>query len=126
MYAIRIQSYFSAAHNLRGYRGRCEKLHGHNWKVEAELACSRLDHLAMVCDFKELKKKLGNVLKKLDHTCLDKVAYFKKHNPTSENIAEFIYLQLKKSIKGKNLILRSITVWENRDSCAIFSPFEKL
>ena len=121
MYSIKVQSHFSAAHNLRGYRGKCEKLHGHNWKVETEVISSKLNNLSMVCDFKELKEKLEKVLKDLDHTYLNKLPYFKKNNPTSEKIAQFIYGNLKKLIKEKNIILRKVSVWETKDSQADFS-----
>lgn len=121
MYSIKVQSYFSAAHNLRGYRGKCEKLHGHNWTVQAEVTSDELNNLSMVCDFKELKEKLEKVLKGLDHTYLNKLPYFKKNNPTSEKIAQFIYGNLKKLIKEKSLILRKVSVWETKDSQADFS-----
>ena len=120
MYSIKVQSHFSAAHNLRGYRGKCEKLHGHNWKVQAEIASQSLDKLSMVYDFKDLKGKLEKVLAKFDHNYLNETPYFKKNNPTSEKIAEFIYHDLKKSIK-KNLTLREVSVWETETSQATFS-----
>ena len=121
MYELSIETDFAAAHNLRGYEGACERLHGHNWKVEVEIASSRLNNLSMVCDFKEIKKKLGGVLNSLDHAYLNKLAYFKKYNPTSEKIAEYIYFKLKKLVKGKDFILKSITVWESDSSCAKYS-----
>lgn len=121
MYTIKVQSYFSAAHNLRGYQGKCEKLHGHNWKVEAEIASPKLNKLSMVCDFKQIKQKLEKVLKGLDHTHLNRLSYFKKNNPTSEKIAEFIYVNLKKLIKDDNLALKQISVWETESSLAVFS-----
>lgn len=124
MYAIKVCSYFSAAHNLRGYRGRCERLHGHNWRVEAEVATLRLNNLSIACDFKELKKKLQKVLNGLDHTYLNKLKPFKKNNPTSEKIAEFIYYNLKKSVKDKGLALRKVSVWETESSQASFSEEE--
>ncbi len=124
MYAVKVSSYFSAAHNLRGYRGRCEKLHGHNWKVEAELVSLRLNNLSIACDFKELKKKLQKILNGLDHTYLNKLLPFKKSNPTSEKIAEFIYYNLKKSLKHKGLVLRKVSVWETESSQASFSEGE--
>jgi len=120
MYAVKVQSHFSSAHNLRGYRGRCEKLHGHNWRVEVEIRSDKLNNIGMVCDFKEIKKKLHKILKDLDHVYLNKLPYFKKHNPTSEKIAEFIYYRLKKSIPSKDLILGKVSVWETDTSCAVF------
>jgi 6-pyruvoyltetrahydropterin/6-carboxytetrahydropterin synthase len=121
VYAIKVQSDFSAAHNLRGYRGKCERLHGHNWKVEAEIISSRLNNLTMVCDFKEVKKNLKKVLEKLDHTYLNRLPYFKKNNPTSEKLAEFIYYSLKRLIKDKNIILKRVCVWETETQQASFS-----
>jgi 6-pyruvoyltetrahydropterin/6-carboxytetrahydropterin synthase len=116
MYSVRVEGSFSSAHNLRGYRGKCEELHGHNWKVEVVAASYELDKTGMVMDFKFLKAKLRNVLEKLDHKYLNRVPYFKKYNPTSERIAEYIYHCLKPRVKN----LRSVTVWENTTSCAIY------
>lgn len=121
MYTLRVQSHFSAAHKLRGYRGKCEALHGHNWKVKVTVSSETLNNIGMVCDFKELKEKLGRILKKLDHSYLNKLTYFKKHNPTSEKIAEFIYYEFKKQLKGKELKLKQVAVWETESSSAIFS-----
>ena len=121
MYTIKVQSSFSSAHNLRGYQGKCEKLHGHNWKVEVEISSCRLNKLSMVCDFKEAKNKLEKVIAPLDHTYLNKQAYFVKNNPTSEKLAEFIYYELKKLFKGKSPSLKKVSVWETETSQAIFS-----
>ncbi len=116
MYKIKAESHFSSAHNLRGYKGKCEELHGHNWKVELVAQSSGLDKAGMVMDFKHLKKKLNTVLDKLDHKYLNGVAYFKKVNPTSENIAKYIYDSLKGGIPG----ILAVTVWENESSCATY------
>ena len=121
MYTTRVELHFSAAHKLRGYRGRCEALHGHNWKVKLSVSSDTLNKIGMVCDFKEMKENLNKVLKELDHAYLNKLAYFKKHNPTSEKIAEFIFYRLKKLIKAKRLVLKEVTVWETDTSSAIYS-----
>ncbi|MBN2097952.1 MAG: 6-carboxytetrahydropterin synthase QueD [Candidatus Omnitrophica bacterium] len=121
LYSIKVDSPFSAAHNLRGYCGKCEKLHGHNWQVEVELAAEKLNSLAMVCDFKDIKKQLAKVLQKLDHQMLNKLPYFKKNNPTSEKIAEFIFYELKQAIKAKGIMLKLVRVWETASSSATFS-----
>ncbi len=120
MYTVRVESHFSAAHKLRGYRGRCEALHGHNWRVEVEIRSAKLNTIGMVCDFKEIKKKLASILKELDHAYLNRIPYFKKHNPTSEKIAEFIYYKLKKRISNKDPALHKVSVWETDTSCAVF------
>lgn len=116
MYSIKVEADFSSAHKLRGYRGKCEELHGHNWKVEVVAAKGVLDKTGMVLDFKYLKGKLHQALEKLDHKYLNKVPYFKKVNPTSENIAKYIYNILKLQVAS----LESVTVWENNTSSATY------
>lgn len=116
MYSIRIEADFSSAHNLREYRGKCEELHGHNWKVEIVAAGEKLDKAGMLADFHYLKEKLNAVLDKLDHKYLNEITYFKKVNPTSENIAKFIYDSLKKQIP----CLKSVTVWESQRCSATY------
>jgi len=116
VYKIKVESNFSSAHNLRGYCGKCEALHGHNWKVEVSAKKASLDKTGMVLDFKLLKKKLNKILEKLDHRYLNDLAYFKKVNPTSENIAEFIFKNLRRQISQ----ICAVTVWENNSSCATY------
>ena len=121
MYSLKVQGVFSSAHNLRGYKGKCEDLHGHNWIVEIVIKSTKLDDVGMVLDFKYLKKKLNACLEQLDHKYLNRIPYFsaaggKKVNPTSENIAKYIYDQLKSSIP----LLSSVTVWENSTSSATY------
>jgi len=116
MYEIKAQSSFSAAHNLRNYRGKCENLHGHNWKVEAVFAYQALDKDGMAVDFKEAKAILKSVLAQFDHSYLNETSSFKAANPTSENMAKFIYDELKK----KDGHIQSVSVWENDNSCATY------
>lgn len=116
MYSIKVEADFSSAHNLREYKGKCEALHGHNWKVEAVVEKEELDKAGMVFDFKYLKAELNKILEKLDHKYLNRIDYFKKANPTSENIARYIYDKLKPTIPA----LKSITVWESHNSCATY------
>lgn len=116
MYEIKICSSFSAAHNLRDYRGKCENLHGHNWKVEAIFAYKSLDKSGMAVDFKEAKKMLKDVLEEFDHSYLNETGIFKKVNPTSENMAKYIYDRLAK----QDSHISSVSVWENDNSCATY------
>jgi len=118
MYSLKVEGNFSSAHNLRGYKGKCEELHGHNWRVEMVIKSARLDKIGMVLDFKFLKKTLNDCLEKLDHKYLNKIKDFSAagKNPTSENIAEYIYNQLI----GKIPQLSSVTVWENSTSSATY------
>lgn len=115
MYRVRVIDSFSSAHNLRNYEGNCERLHGHNWKVEVYLQSEELDDVGMLVDFKILKKELKILLDSLDHIYLNEHPYFKEINPTSENMAKFIYDQLKEKF-GK--MVNKILVWESDNSVA--------
>ena len=95
MYEVMVEGNFSAAHNLRGYRKKCEKLHGHNWKVRVGIRGGKLDKYGMLIDFRDVKDYLEKIIKKLDHKYLNEISHFKVTNPTSENIARFIYNDLK-------------------------------
>lgn len=118
-YSITVESYFSAAHRLKGYRGKCEAWHGHNWKVEVKIFSDRLDETGMVFDFKRAKRLLDNILALLDHKQLNKLSFFKKRNPTSELIAEFIFDKYQRRLKLP-LRLEKVTVWETLTSSATF------
>lgn len=117
MYTVKVTSRFSSAHNLRGYKGKCEELHGHNWLVEVAASRGDLDNIGMVTDFKELKAILEEVLSELDHKHLNEIEYFSKVNPTSENIAKFIYDSLIKERPD----ISYVTVWETDTSSATYS-----
>ncbi len=117
MYEVKVEKHFSSAHKLREYKGRCENLHGHNWKVEVSVKSKSLDKIGLVVDFRELKEKLTKVLKALDHTYLNELDYFKKINPTSENIAKYVF----DSLKSQNLTPSKVIVWESEGSSASYS-----
>lgn len=116
MYELTVIANFSSAHCIRGYEGACENLHGHNWKVEVVVRGAKLDKAGMLLDFKLLKDKLGPVLDELDHQYLNQLPYFKKNNPTSENIAKYIY----DKIKAQGVKLKLVTVWESENSAATY------
>ena len=116
MYEIRVTEEFCGAHNLRHYKGQCEELHGHNWKVEISIYSKTLDKTGMVIDFKIVKDKLRKILQILDHKYLNDIPYFRKINPTSENIAEFVHNKLSALIKKKI----KVTIWETSSSSASF------
>ena len=116
MYEIKVIDEFSGAHNLTNYKGNCEALHGHNWRVEAVFAYLSLDSDGMAVDFKEAKAQLKAVLIQFDHSYLNEAGFFKSANPTSENMAKFIHDELKK----KDSHVQSVSVWENDTSCATY------
>ncbi len=120
MYEVSVSMNFSAAHNLRGYQGKCEALHGHNWKVEVVLRSALLDKVGMVEDFTLIKSKLKEVLALFDHKYLNTLPYFKKKNPTSENIAKVIYGKMKERMRGSSVPLEAVKVWETETSFASY------
>ncbi len=120
MYEIAVESHFDAAHFLRGYRGKCESLHGHRFRVVARVSAARLDDAGMAYDFTELKKNLNDILGKFDHTCLNEVPPFDKTNPSSEHLATMIYNELKRKLTGAPVSVSSIEVWESPQSCATY------
>jgi len=122
MYELMVRRNFAAAHSLREYRGQCESLHGHNWKVEVFITVTELNELGLAVDFRLLKEKADEVLKNLDHRHLNELPYFKELNPSSENIAKFIYDQLSSILNDKRVKITKISTWESEDSCSSYMP----
>lgn len=121
MYKIKVVSTFSSAHSLRHYKGKCEALHGHNWRIEAVIASNVLDKCGMVIDFGIVKAFLREILDGLDHKHLNELEYFKTANPSSEEIARYIFNELKKRINVPGATVNSICVFETDTSCATYS-----
>ncbi len=113
---------FSASHQLRGYKGQCERLHGHNWKVRVHLQAEQLDHLGMVMDFHDLDDIMREVISDFDHRHLNDVEPFETINPSSENLARVIFERTKKLLNDDRVGLSCCEVWENDRSCARYFP----
>lgn len=120
MYKLKIITRFAAAHKLRGYEGKCENLHGHNWKVEVSILSNKLNKIGLVLDFKEIKRTANEVIQELDHSCLNEMQFFSNINPSSENIAKYIYDRLSGELKKKGVTLAEVTVWESEDASASY------
>jgi 6-pyruvoyltetrahydropterin/6-carboxytetrahydropterin synthase len=120
MYELMVETSFSSAHQLRGYKGECEKLHGHNWKVQVHVIAEKLNELDMAIDFHELKDFVGEVIAPLDHGFLNDLFPFTEKNPSSENIAKWIFDSLKKKVNDGNLRLSAVTVWESEITSATY------
>lgn len=122
MYTISVEQHFDAAHYLRGYQGKCEALHGHRFRVVASVEATQLDDTGMAFDFTLLKQHLGEIIDRLDHTCLNDIAPFDEINPSSENIATTIYRELNPKLAGAPVSLSCIEVWESPQSRAAYRP----
>ena len=121
MYIVAVESSFSAAHFLRGYKGKCENLHGHRFKVVARLKFAGLNKIGLAYDFTEFKRQLAEVIKKYDHCCLNETKPFDVINPSSENIAATLYEQLLARVPAEGVV-DSVEVWESPDSYAAYRP----
>ena len=119
MYRIKVYDRFASAHFLDGYEGKCESLHGHNWKVEVELQGKRLDDIGMLMDFKKLKELLRTVLDKLDHCLLNDLDPFKDSNPSSENISKYIHDSIRDRLP-EGISIYCVSVWESENSVASY------
>ena len=119
MFELVVETDFSAAHNLREYKGQCEKLHGHNWKVQVVLKAEKLDKLGMVMDFREVKRIVGEIMNKFDHTYLNELADFKVLNPTTENLSKILFDELKNTLPLGVKVSR-VTTWESDRCGAIY------
>lgn len=125
MFEVVVKDSFSAAHQIKGYKGKCEKLHGHNWLVEISVASSTLDANEMVVDFVVLKKHLKKTLSKIDHTLINKHPYFKKNAPTAENIAYYVFCEMQRSLKNITAAaVRRVSVSETDKSTAVYTRDE--
>ena len=116
MYTISVEQHFDAAHALRGYKGKCEALHGHRYRVVVKVKAYKLDDIGLAYDFIELKGKLKAILDRFDHSLLNDVPPFDKINPSSENIASTIYNEMKSELKDLPVTLDSVEVWESPES----------
>jgi 6-pyruvoyltetrahydropterin/6-carboxytetrahydropterin synthase len=110
-WTLKVRDKFQAAHYLREYKGKCEKVHGHTFQVEVEIGVGELDRLGIGIDFTEIKKRLSEVLP--DHTLLNDVYPF---NPSVENLSRHFYREFKKLYPVK-----AVTVWESEDASATYS-----
>jgi len=122
MYEISVEKHFDAAHYLRGYKGKCEAMHGHRYRVVVKVKAAGLDDIGLAYDFTDLKRHLDDILSRFDHTCVNDVPPFDKINPSSENIAAEIYKDLSGKLAGDPVSLTVVEVWETPHQGVIYTP----
>lgn len=120
-YTMKILLDFAAAHLLRNYEGVCNRLHGHNWKVEVLVTATKLDDVGMGMDFKVIKDATRELIGKLDHRNLNDIPPFDKINPTAENISEYLYTELSKSLNTDGIKVSAVTLWETDRASVTFT-----
>jgi len=121
MYELKIISRFAAAHQLRGFEGGCENLHGHNWKIEVFVSGEELGRDGLLIDFRLIKEETKKVLDELDHQFLNELNAFETLNPSSENIARHIFKSLLRKLNNKDVKVSRVIAWESDSSCASYS-----
>ena len=123
MYEVTVEDTFSSGHFLRNYKGKCEKPHGHNYKVRVTLRGRTLDHAGLLLDFKDLKEVLRPVVNYLDHQMINELEPFTTVNPSAENIARFFYeetnQQVSEMTQGR-VRVKDCTIWETDTTSATY------
>lgn len=122
MFELMVTTFFEAAHCLPDYPGKCARLHGHNWTVEVSVGSKTLNKQGMVIDFKVLKQEIAMVTERLDHCYLNELDIWQKNPPTAENIAYYIYRELKGliTVRDHGISLLYVKVWESQGSAALY------
>lgn len=124
MYQVSVEETFSAGHALRGYRGKCENVHGHNYRIRVTVEGPQLDSIGLLCDFVELKRVIREIIGRLDHQFINDLEPFQTVNPSAENIAKYFYDQVTRQMKGLPVGARvaDIMVWETDTASARYGP----
>jgi 6-pyruvoyltetrahydropterin/6-carboxytetrahydropterin synthase len=125
MYEVTVEQSFAAAHALRHYKGACENLHGHNFKVHVTIEGETLDVAGMLVDFLDVRDMMQDVMKRLDHQNLNEVEPFNDaKNPSAENIAEYFCNHMADALKSNPVPVRiqSVKVWETDIQSATYRP----
>ena len=124
MFEVSVEQSFAAGHALRNYKGACENVHGHNFKVLVTIEGQKLDDTGMLVDFLDVKASMHEVIAGLDHKFLNDVPPFDKVNPSAENIAEYFYEQMTSGLKANPVPvrIREVKVWETDVQSASFKP----
>lgn len=121
VYKLSVTGSFSAAHRLEGYPGACRELHGHNWKVRASLRADALDGIGLALDFGVIRQHLQGVLAEFDHTLLNDHPAFAGLNPSSENLARYIFERLEATLAGSAAKVLEVEVCESENSSVVYS-----
>ncbi|HVP67474.1 MAG TPA: 6-carboxytetrahydropterin synthase QueD [Anaeromyxobacteraceae bacterium] len=123
VYEISKDFLFSAAHQIRFHPGKCERLHGHNWRVRIHARASTLSRLGMVVDFADLQRIVAEIGARFDHRNVNEVPPFDDRNSTAENLARFFYEEAARRLheqEGGRVTVSKVEVWENEGSLAVY------
>jgi len=122
MYEISVDYSFAAGHALRNYKGKCENVHGHNYRVRVTLAGEKLNADGLLMDFVELRGEIKGLVEKLDHHFLNDIPPFDRLNPSAENLAKYICDEIGVRAGKQELSVQGVTVWETDTTSATYKP----
>ena len=122
MFEITVDYSFAAGHALRGYKGKCENVHGHNYKVQVTVAGEQLNSAGLLMDFVDLRAAVKALVEQLDHRFLNDIPPFDQLNPSAENMAKYFYEGLEPQIRARGLRVQAVTIWETDVTSAAFRP----
>jgi 6-pyruvoyltetrahydropterin/6-carboxytetrahydropterin synthase len=124
MFQVSVEETFSAGHALRGYRGKCENVHGHNYRVRVTLEGPQLDSIGLLCDFTQLKQVMRGIIGGLDHQFMNDLEAFRTVNPSAENLAKYFHDEITRQLTGLPAGARvtGTTVWETDTTSAQYRP----
>ena len=120
MYELKVVTRFAAAHQLTMVGTKCENMHGHNWRVEVYVVGEKLDEAGVLVDFGVIKKYVAEIMTMLDHKFLNELDYFKKKQPSSENIAYLVATELQQRLNSSAVRVSRVTAWESDDAGATY------
>jgi len=122
MYEVSVEQSFASAHALRNYRGGCENVHGHNFRVQISIQGEHLDETGLLVDFLEVQSLMGAVIGSLDHQFLNEVSPFDQINPSAENIAKYFYDRIRAGLTNGAVRIAEVRIWETDSSSALYRP----
>jgi 6-pyruvoyltetrahydropterin/6-carboxytetrahydropterin synthase len=124
MFRVSVEETFSSGHALRGYKGKCENVHGHNYRVQVSIEGPQLDNIGLLVDFSHVKQVLRGIIAGLDHQFLNELDAFKTVNPSAENMAKYFYDQLHRQLPElpAGARLTETIVWETDTAHAVYRP----
>lgn len=121
MFEITVANHIDSAHSLRGYQGKCANIHGHTWRVEVTLKGENLNGIGLLVDFSEVKKIVREVTEAFDHKLINDIEPFDRVNPSSENLARYVYDEIKKRLSSyEGVSIVRVLVSESRDTSAAY------
>jgi 6-pyruvoyltetrahydropterin/6-carboxytetrahydropterin synthase len=123
MFEVTVEQTFAAGHALRGYRGKCENVHGHNYKVQVTIAGEELDSIGLLVDFVEVKRVMKEIIEYLDHRFINDLSPFDKLNPSAENLARYFWEEMTKHLAAEVPVrIAEVKVWETDTTTATYRP----